>query len=114
MERRELVVLREELKQRLWPDGSFVDFEQSPNKAVNKPREALADSADKPRYVETLARQGYRFIAPVDAEAPAAPPVAVLPLETSKRNRRGWILGLAALVAVVVVTGLWPAPEPQV
>ncbi len=64
------VVSREDLRRRLWPDGTFVDYEQSLNKAINKLREVLCDSADKPRYVETVTRRGYRFVAPVELEAP--------------------------------------------
>lgn len=59
------VVTREQLRQRLWPEGTFVDFDNSLNAAINKLREALGDSADNPRYVETLPRRGYRFIAPI-------------------------------------------------
>jgi DNA-binding winged helix-turn-helix (wHTH) protein len=64
------IVPREELQRRLWPDGTFVDYEQSLNKAVNKLREALGDSAAKPIYIETLARRGYRFVAPVEVDRP--------------------------------------------
>ncbi len=59
------VVTREELRQKLWPADTFVDFDHSLNTAVNKLRETLGDSASSPRYIETLARRGYRFIAPV-------------------------------------------------
>jgi len=59
------ILTREELRQKLWPADTFVDFDHSLNTAVNKIREALGDSASSPRYVETLARRGYRFIAPV-------------------------------------------------
>jgi cholera toxin transcriptional activator len=59
------VVTREELRQKLWPADTFVDFDHSLNTAVNKLREILGDSASSPRYIETLARRGYRFIAPV-------------------------------------------------
>jgi DNA-binding winged helix-turn-helix (wHTH) protein len=59
------VLTREELREKLWPADTFVDFDHSLNTAVNKIREALGDSASSPRYVETLARRGYRFIAPV-------------------------------------------------
>jgi cholera toxin transcriptional activator len=59
------VVTREELRQKLWPSDTFVDFDHSLNTAINKVREALGDSASSPRYIETLARRGYRFIAPV-------------------------------------------------
>ncbi len=59
------VVTRDELRRLLWPSDTFVDFDHSLNTAINKVREALGDSASRPRYVETLARRGYRFIAPV-------------------------------------------------
>jgi len=59
------VVTREELREKLWPADTFVDFDHSLNTAVNKLRETLGDSASSPRYIETLARRGYRFIAPV-------------------------------------------------
>jgi cholera toxin transcriptional activator len=65
------VVTREELQQQLWPSDTFVDFDHSLNTAINKVREALGDSASSPRYVETLARRGYRFIASV--ETPLSP-----------------------------------------
>jgi cholera toxin transcriptional activator len=64
------VVTREELRQQLWPADTFVDFDHSLNTAVNKLREALCDSASSPRYVETLARRGYRFLAPVQRTNP--------------------------------------------
>jgi cholera toxin transcriptional activator len=67
LERAGDVVTREELQQKLWPSDTFVDFDHSLNTAINKVREALGDSASNPRYVETLARRGYRFIAPVQA-----------------------------------------------
>src|SRR5215211_6211014 len=60
------VVTREELCQRLWPNGTFVDFEHSLNAAVKRLRAALGDDADNPRFVETLPRRGYRFIADRD------------------------------------------------
>ena len=69
LERAGNVVSREELQQALWPSDTFVDFDHSLNTAINKVREALGDSASNPRYVETLARRGYRFIAPVHSAA---------------------------------------------
>ncbi len=60
------LVTREEIERALWPDGTFVDFEHGVNSAVNRIREALGDSAANPRFLETLARRGYRFIAPVE------------------------------------------------
>ncbi len=83
LERAGSVVSRDELQQRLWPADTFVDFDHSLNTAINKVREALGDSASSPRYVETLARRGYRFIAPVQAAAPAAEPPAALPAPTA-------------------------------
>ncbi len=60
------VVTREEISRELWPDGTFVDYEHGVNSAVNRVREALGDKANSPRFVETLARKGYRFVAPVE------------------------------------------------
>ena len=57
---------REEISRELWPDGTFVDYEHGVNSAVNRVREALGDPASNPRFVETLARRGYRFVAPVE------------------------------------------------
>src|SRR5438128_11205576 len=65
LERPGQVVTRGELRERLWPADTFVDFEHSLNSAVQKLRRALGDSSDNPRFVETLSRRGYRFIAPV-------------------------------------------------
>src|SRR5271168_4932503 len=59
------VVTREELKKKLWPADTFVDFDHGLNKAISKIREALGDSAESPRFVETVARRGYRFLADV-------------------------------------------------
>ena len=63
------VVTRDHLREKIWPADTFVDFDHSVNTAVNKIREALGDSAASPRFVETLARRGYRFIAPVESTA---------------------------------------------
>src|ERR1039457_7073177 len=60
------IVPRSELQARLWPEGTFVDFDKSLTKAVNKIRTALGDSAATPRFIGTLSRRGYRFIAPVE------------------------------------------------
>jgi len=60
------IVTRDELRRRLWPGDTFVDFDQGLNKAVNKIREALGDSAESPRFIETLPKRGYRFIAPTN------------------------------------------------
>src|SRR5271165_1385386 len=60
------LVTREELKKHLWPEDTFVDFETGLNTAVSKLRDALSDSAENPRYIETIPRRGYRFISPVE------------------------------------------------
>ncbi|HUP95905.1 MAG TPA: winged helix-turn-helix domain-containing protein, partial [Burkholderiales bacterium] len=71
LERPGELVTREELRQHLWPSGTFVDFEHSLNAAVKRLRAALGDDADNPRFVETLHRRGYRFVAPVESQSPA-------------------------------------------
>jgi TolB-like protein/DNA-binding winged helix-turn-helix (wHTH) protein/Tfp pilus assembly protein PilF len=67
------MVTREELRQKLWPTDTFVDYDNSVNAAVNRLREALGDSAENPRFIETLTRRGYRFIAPVASGATDRP-----------------------------------------
>ncbi|ADV83492.1 winged helix-turn-helix domain-containing protein [Terriglobus saanensis] len=71
LERPGEVLTREEISRQLWPDGTFVDYEHGVNSAVNRIREALGDAASNPRFVETLARRGYRFVAPVERIAPS-------------------------------------------
>lgn len=83
LERAGEVVTRDELRQKLWPSDTFVDFDHSLNTAINKVREALGDSASSPRYVETLARRGYRFIAPVQSGGTES-------TSPSFVNREGW------------------------
>jgi cholera toxin transcriptional activator len=85
LERPGELVTREEIASALWPDGTFVDFEHGMNSAMNRIREALGDSASNPRFIETLARRGYRFIAPVEQVAGviASPNGAVAVIEAS-------------------------------
>jgi cholera toxin transcriptional activator len=66
LEQPNTLLTREEISRRLWPDGTFVDYEHGVNSAINRIREALGDTATSPRFVETLARRGYRFVAPVE------------------------------------------------
>jgi DNA-binding winged helix-turn-helix (wHTH) protein len=111
LERAGQIVPREDLQRRLWPDGTFVDYEQSLNKAVNKLREALGDSADHPIYIETLARRGYRFVAPVEGDQtvkPAGEPVA------PRRRIVPWLAGGGLVLTMIFGTGLWPIDVPQV
>ncbi len=78
------LLTREELREKLWPGDTFVDFDHGLNNAMNRLREALGDAADTPRYIETLPRRGYRFIAQVDNAAPSgisAPAIPASPTE---------------------------------
>ena len=75
------LVSRDELRAALWPSNSYVDFDQGLNRAINKLREALGDSADNPRFIETLAKRGYRFLGDLAAEATQIRSLLVLPLE---------------------------------
>ena len=102
------LIAREELQQRLWPHDTIVEFEHSINAAVNTLRRALGDSADEPRYVETLTRRGYRFIAPLETAAPVSSPAAELRSETAAADVRGthrtprrfWIIAVPLVVAI--------------
>ena len=71
------LLTREEISRELWPDGTFVDYEHGVNSAVNRIREALGDTAASPRFVETLARRGYRFVAPVERIPPEPIPARI-------------------------------------
>jgi TolB-like protein/DNA-binding winged helix-turn-helix (wHTH) protein len=126
LERAGEVVTREELRDKLWPADTFVDFDHSLNTAVRKLREALGDSAETPRYVETLARRGYRFVAPVaepgptaplahsadaDVASPSPPTKARLPPSARRALVIAAVLSSAALVAHWV--GGRPTPRTQ-
>jgi DNA-binding winged helix-turn-helix (wHTH) protein len=86
LERPGEVFTREELRERLWPADTFVDFDHSLNTAINKLRDALGDTASNPRFIETLARRGYRFIAPVQSESKLDEAIAPTPAPTSEQN----------------------------
>jgi eukaryotic-like serine/threonine-protein kinase len=108
------VVTREDLKRRIWPNDSFGDFDHAVNVAVAKLRAALADSADAPRYVETLPRRGYRFIYPLTAspEAPhanGAVPTAATQPPVAKPVRSRWrpTIGAALIAAVFAASAWW-------
>jgi eukaryotic-like serine/threonine-protein kinase len=103
------IVTREDLRQKLWPADTFVDFDTGLNSAIKKLRDALGDSAEEPRYIETLPRRGYRFIALVENGALTAPsgvhetPAAV-PLPTPRSLTKRWrVLGGVAFVLLLVV-----------
>jgi TolB-like protein/DNA-binding winged helix-turn-helix (wHTH) protein/Tfp pilus assembly protein PilF len=116
------VVTREELQQRLWPANTFVDFDHGLNKAINKIREALGDSADTPRFVETVARRGYRFLADVKVSGPAfasagAPalarvttadrPTDVSPPAAVDRRTQTWVATTLIVAALVTAAVAW-------
>jgi DNA-binding winged helix-turn-helix (wHTH) protein len=97
LERPGELVTREDISRRLWPEGTFVDYEHGVNSAVNRIREALGDTAGSPRFVETLARRGYRFVAPVESLCQSAPEKRSAaaqegPPETEdvRETKRGW------------------------
>ena len=107
---------REELKQTLWPEASFGDFDHGLNVAVNRLREALRDSADNSRFVETIPRRGYRFIGEIRREpaAVAIPPSSIVPLG----NWRKWsiwlaVIGIAGLALVIAFVYRARPPLPQ-
>src|SRR5499425_2200144 len=89
LERPGEVVGREEIRKRLWPNDTIVEFEHSISAAMNRLRQALGDSADSPRYIETLARRGYRFLVPVEWVEPASPPAGVGPGLAPDRPTQG-------------------------
>jgi len=97
------VVTREELQKKLWPADIFVDFDHSLNAAIRRLRDALGDSAENPRFVETVARRGYRFIAPVNGNSTTvASPVVSEPIPSEKRLP---ILVTVAVLLVIVLVG---------
>lgn len=111
------VVTREVLREQLWPSDTFVDFDHGLNNAVNKLREALGDSADSPRYVETLPRRGYRFVAPVewlsDAHVSTAAPPEKKPAGRLSSHLPADVVALLVAVLVLVVSYLaWQRPSP--
>ena len=128
LERPGEVVTREEVRQRLWPENTFVEFDNSLGVAIRKVRDALNDDAEAPRYVETLPRRGYRFTAPVTvlgSEAAAQPSETLTPapvvgirntsastVTNSYSHRRYWVIAASVLVSVgAVVYGFRSLPR---
>ena len=110
LEKNGQIVTREELRQRLWPGNTFVDFDKSLGVAVLKVREALGDSATNPTFLETLPRRGYRFIAPVTAELKSQGSPDGLVEEKSKPS--GQPDPTLAVPVPTPVSVLTPAPVP--
>jgi TolB-like protein/DNA-binding winged helix-turn-helix (wHTH) protein/Tfp pilus assembly protein PilF len=105
------VITREELRHQLWPSDTFVAFDDGLNTAIKKLRQALDDAADTPRFVETLPRRGYRFIAPVEAKlAPgtAEPTFSVAPTDPLARPTR-WISVASAALVLLAIAGVLAA-----
>ncbi len=88
LERSNEIVTRNELRQRIWPENTFVDYDLALKKAINRLREALGDSADNPRFIETIPRRGYRFIAPVQGESASPSTLQAHVPENSPKDRR--------------------------
>jgi len=112
------VITREALKQRVWPSDTVVDFDHGLNRAINKVREALGDSAESPHFIETLPRRGYRFLGSIQdegsAELPAAPPGARTPVESTEQvakpesRRKTWLVaGAVAGAVIAALLAIW-------
>jgi TolB-like protein/DNA-binding winged helix-turn-helix (wHTH) protein/Tfp pilus assembly protein PilF len=109
------LVTREELRRKVWPEDTFVDFDHALNTAVKKIRAALSDDADAPRYVETVPRRGYRFIAPVTVASSSSASAGAAGVESddsSEHHRSLWLteifsarIGVVSLLAVVLILG---------
>lgn len=122
------LVSRDEIRRELWPDGTFVDFDQAVNFSVKQVRDVLGDEADRPLYIETVPRRGHRFIAPITkpGQTAARPPIvpmgatgirlekalwtniAELRIAETRRRRYMWVaIAAAAALAVVVGVLVW-------
>jgi DNA-binding winged helix-turn-helix (wHTH) protein len=114
------IVTREELQDQIWGKDTFVDFDQSLNKAVNRIREVLNDNAATPRYIETVPRRGYRFVAPVTGDVSTEPHSADLGLEKPRRHlSRSSKLAVLAIAGLAVVLGIaavlwWRKPQQPI
>jgi TolB-like protein/DNA-binding winged helix-turn-helix (wHTH) protein/Flp pilus assembly protein TadD len=131
LERHGEVVTREELQKKLWPADTFVDFDHGLNKAINKVREALSDSAENPRFIETVARRGYRFLAEVQvadagpvrrsehaAQPPAEREVSDRPALAAKvaipkrvEASRAWMVSGFVLILLLALLATWKLPS---
>jgi len=112
------VVSREELQEKLWPADTFVDFDHSLNSAVARLRDALRDSADKPRFIETVAKRGYRFKGSLRSTAPVLAPSASKPAIPeratggSRAPRKIWV-SVGCLFALFSAIAIWPLHRPN-
>jgi DNA-binding winged helix-turn-helix (wHTH) protein/TolB-like protein len=104
------IVSRDELRRQIWNDGTFVDFERGLNFCIAQIRSALGDTADSPRFIETVPRRGYRFIAPVRDGSAFTAPVAAPPLTPPtvlepRRRHKSWV-PVAAFAVLIAITSL--------
>jgi TolB-like protein/DNA-binding winged helix-turn-helix (wHTH) protein/Flp pilus assembly protein TadD len=107
------VVSREELRQRVWPADTFVDFDRGLYSALARLRDALNDSAERPRYIETVPRRGYRFIAPIETVAPAATPAEVVaPAAIPRKAIHRYLIALGILGTGLFVALLFSGRLP--
>src|SRR5580658_8403719 len=115
------LVTREQLRSLLWPADTFVDFDHGLNATINRLRDALHDSADRPRWIETLPRRGYRFIGTIETSSePAILPVASVPPEapvqvqplTRSWKAAAWAVGISLGVAAIL-TGYFLRPRSK-
>jgi len=108
------LVTREELQRALWPGDTFGEFDEGLNKAIQKLRQALDDSTDKPQFIETLPRKGYRFIAAVERVVDGAVAQAVLDIPAKRRHHEvlAWALLAAVSLALVVLAIVHFREEP--
>jgi TolB-like protein/DNA-binding winged helix-turn-helix (wHTH) protein/Tfp pilus assembly protein PilF len=122
------IITREQLRHRLWPADTFVDVDNSVNAAINRLREALGDSAESPRFVETLPRRGYRFVAPVmevksagdstpgtaNKAAHVEPDAILQDRSIARRSWRKVVLALGIAAALMVAASIWAWQRWQV
>jgi eukaryotic-like serine/threonine-protein kinase len=108
------VVTRDELQQKLWPSDTFVDFDRGLNKAINRLRDALGDSADTPRFIETLPKRGYRFIGtvlptpgPAGSSEPSSPAVEATPVSPRRQPFRLGSTTALVIVAIAIFSAGW-------
>ena len=110
------IITREELRSKLWPEDTFVDFDHSLNAAIKRLRDALGESADSPVFIETLARRGYRFIAPVNGSSPSNG-IEIAPLPERNKSlfstRRTVIACVALLIIGSLAWAVWRFPSPH-
>ena len=114
LERAGEIVTREELRQKLWPDGTYVDFDGSLNAVLKKLRAAIDDDSDNPRFIETVPRRGYRFIAPVSFEPNPSSGIAAVPEKALQGSQAAagpswwqnkWIWASLAIIILLMSLG---------